>query len=112
MKEDKKLLMAIYALLGLGVIFYIMLAFVVEYYVAKESTKLLIIIGATIILLFMSFVTLKLEVNIGYYKCNNCNHEYKGTCKQTFLSMHIGMTRYLKCPKCLTWSWSKKNFKK
>ena len=54
----------------------------------------------------------QLEVSVGAYKCKNCGHEIVPTYKQALNAMHIGTTRYLKCPKCNKRSWCKKVIKK
>ena len=41
-------------------------------------------------------------------KCSKCGYKYVPTNKQMLLSMHIGRTRYMKCPKCNKKSWNKK----
>ena len=48
------------------------------------------------------------EEKAGYYECQECNHRYVPTYWQTNLAMHVGRTRYMKCPKCGKYSWQKK----
>ena len=55
---------------------------------------------------------LKIEQTAGYYECGECGHRYVPTFAAVFLAMHLGRTRYLKCPKCGKRSWSKKKLKK
>lgn len=54
------------------------------------------------------FFALKIEQVAGYYQCNKCGHRYVPTFKEVNMSMHMGRTRYLKCPKCHEKSWNKK----
>lgn len=51
---------------------------------------------------------LKIEQMAGYYKCDKCGHTYVPSFKSINLSMHMGRTRYMKCPKCGKKSWQKK----
>ena len=51
---------------------------------------------------------LKIEQVAGYYKCDKCGHTYVPSFKSINLSMHMGRTRYMKCPKCGKKSWQKK----
>ncbi|MBR5192043.1 MAG: helix-turn-helix transcriptional regulator [Clostridia bacterium] len=51
---------------------------------------------------------LKIEQVAGYYHCERCGHKYVPTFKQVNLAMHMGRTRYLKCPNCGKKSWQKK----
>jgi len=51
---------------------------------------------------------LKIEQIAGFYVCKKCNHKYIPSYKQVFYAMHMGRTRYMKCPKCNQKSWNKK----
>ena len=51
---------------------------------------------------------LKIEQIAGYYECKHCNHKYVPTYKAVNLAMHLGRTRYMKCPNCGKKSWQKK----
>ena len=70
--------------------------------------KIILSIIASIILIIGVIYSIKLERIAGYYKCSKCNHKYIPTYKSVFLAMHIGRTRYMKCPKCNNRSWNKK----
>jgi len=54
---------------------------------------------------------LKVEQKAGYYECKNCGHKYIPDYKSVFMAMHMGRTRYLRCPKCNEKTWSKKVIK-
>jgi len=54
---------------------------------------------------------LKIEQGVGFYECEHCHHKYIPTFAQTLWSMHMGRTRYMKCPKCNKHSWQKKVIK-
>lgn len=51
---------------------------------------------------------LKIEQSAGYYRCGECGHRYVPTYKSVFMAMHMGRTRYMKCPACGKRSWQKK----
>lgn len=51
---------------------------------------------------------LRIEQVAGYYECRKCGHRYVPSYKAVNLAMHIGRTRYMKCPKCGKRSWQKK----
>ena len=51
---------------------------------------------------------LRIEQVAGYYECAKCGHRYVPTYKSINLAMHIGRTRYMKCPRCGKRSWQKK----
>ncbi len=70
------------------------------------------ILGICIIFLIPCFYALKLEVSVGAYKCKNCGHEIVPTYSEALWAMHMGTTRYLKCPNCKKRTWCKKVLKK
>ena len=67
-----------------------------------------LILGACVLFLPACFYALKLEVSVGAYKCKKCGNEIVPTYAQALSAMHMGFTRYLKCPKCQKRSWCKK----
>ena len=74
--------------------------------------QIVTIIGLCVVFLIPCFYALKLEVSVGAYKCKNCGHEIVPTYTQALNAMHMGTTRYLKCPKCNKRTWCKKVLKK
>ena len=81
---------------------------IVSFVELTDSIRLLIIILATVLLLIMCLIALRIEQVAGYYKCAKCNHKYIPTYASVLWAMHIGRTRYMKCPKCNQRSWNKK----
>ena len=51
---------------------------------------------------------LRIEQVAGYYECQKCGNRYVPDYKSVNLAMHMGRTRYMKCPKCGKKSWQKK----
>ena len=74
--------------------------------------QLVTVIGVVVAFLIPCFYALKLEVSVGAYKCKNCGHEIVPTYKEALNAMHMGTTRYLKCPNCGKRTWCKKVWKK
>ena len=72
------------------------------------------ILGVCVVFLIPCFYALKLEISVGAYTCKNCGHEIVPTYKEvmSLKAMHMGTTRYLKCPKCNKRTWCKKVLKK
>ncbi|MCR5564918.1 MAG: helix-turn-helix domain-containing protein [Gammaproteobacteria bacterium] len=69
----------------------------------------IVIIAISFVLIFvMCFFLVRIEQVAGYYECKHCHHRYVPTYKQVNLAMHMGRTRYMKCPKCGKKSWQKK----
>ncbi len=49
-----------------------------------------------------------IEKDAGFYVCKHCKEKHIPTLKQTYFAMHMGRTRFMKCPKCGKTSWQKK----
>lgn len=80
----------------------------VNYLNCAEWQKGLVVIASIVPFLITVPFLLKIEQKAGYYKCVSCGHRYIPTFKSVFLAMHMGRTRYMKCPECHKWSWQKK----
>ena len=74
--------------------------------------QLVTILAICVVFLIPCFYALKLEVSVGAYKCKNCGNEIVPTYSEALWAMHMGTTRYLKCPKCNKRTWCKKVLKK
>ena len=85
---------------------------VAAFLIPEGVWQLVTIIAVCVVFLLPCFYALKLEVSVGAYKCKNCGHEIVPTYKQALNAMHMGTTRYLKCPNCNKRSWCKKVWKK
>ena len=70
--------------------------------------RLAIIIPDFILFFVAFFFMLGIEQKAGYYECAKCHHKYVPTYSNVLWAMHIGRTRYMKCPKCNEKSWQKK----
>ena len=55
---------------------------------------------------------LRIEQTAGYYECAKCHHKYVPSYGRVLGAMHMGRTRYMKCPHCGKRSWQKKRVKK
>ena len=72
-----------------------------------------LIIGLSLLPLLIAIPFLiKIEQTAGYYECQHCGHKHIPTYKAVFMAMHMGRTRYLKCPNCGKKSWQKKTISK
>lgn len=74
--------------------------------------QLVTIIGLVILFLPTCFYALSLEVSVGAYECKRCGYKIVPKYGEALCAMHMGTTRYLKCPKCNKRSWCKKLWKK
>ena len=108
-EADKRLLTLEIVICVLSSIILFSLIFVASFVQMEEWLRiLLIIIGFVSFLVGATTYALKIEQVAGYYECAKCHHKYVPTFKSVFFAMHIGRTRFMKCPECNKKSWNKK----
>lgn len=110
--KNKKLLVSMWTILISSTIFYIGIMLLAVWLLEKGTRLGIIITLATLIYIVVCFVGLKFELEAGYYECKECKDKFVPTYKEIMFSLHIGTTRYLKCPKCNKITWAKKVMKK
>ena len=99
--------------IGIGsTIIFTILIFMSVYFVENEAIKILLFIFAFLFLITGVSIALKIETEEGYYECQKCHHKYIPSYRQVYFAMHIGRTRYMKCPHCQKRSWQKKIYSK
>ena len=82
---------------------------VVASYVQMEEWLRLVLVGIGLVPIIVAMPYLiKIEQTAGYYECSKCGHRYVPEFKSVLMAMHMGRTRYMKCPKCGQKSWQKK----
>ena len=95
--------------IGIGsTIIFAILIFMSVYFVENGGIKILLFIFAFLFLITGVSIALKIETEEGYYECQKCHHKYIPSYRQVYFAMHIGRTRYMKCPHCQKRSWQKK----
>lgn len=107
-EKDKIIFYSTYFLIFMVLMLFLVICFVTSFFISEEPIQSTIIIVSTILVLITCLYALKIEATVGYHECKECHHKYKPSYNQVLWSMHIGSTRYLKCPKCNKKSWSKK----
>ena len=108
-EEADKRLLSMEIIIGvITIILFMFLVMVASYVEMEESVRLLIIVPATVFVFIVCFVLLRIEQVAGYYECRKCHHKYVPTYKSVLWAMHMGRTRYMKCPECNKKSWNKK----
>lgn len=70
--------------------------------------RIVMIVIGFVFFLIGCFCALKIEQVAGYYECAKCGHRYVPTYRSVNMAMHMGRTRYMKCPECGQKSWQKK----
>lgn len=107
-EADKRLLFLEIVIGVLCVAVMLTLCMIAAYAQIEEWLRiLLIVIGLLPILIATPFM-IKIEQTAGYYVCAKCGHKYIPKYGSVFMAMHMGRTRYMKCPECGKWSWNKK----
>jgi len=86
--------------------------FATAFFVPEGPWQLVAILGITLVFLIPCFYALKLEVSVGSYECKKCGCKIVPTYTEVLNAMHMGTTRYLKCPNCKKRTWCKKTLKK
>ena len=111
-KKNKTLWSCMWVIMTVSITALIAGLFITTFLIPDGVWQLVAILGICVVFLIPCFYALKLEVSVGAYKCKNCGHEIVPTYTQALNAMHMGTTRYLKCPKCNKRTWCKKVIKK
>ena len=107
-QADKRLL-SVEVFIGItATIVLFALIFVAAFIQMETWLKISLIVFGFILFLAGCFYALRIEQVAGYYECKHCKHRYVPTYKAVNMAMHMGRTRYMRCPKCGTRSWQKK----
>lgn len=110
-KKNKTIWTAMWAIMTVCILALLGGLVIAGFLIPKGVWQLVTILGLCVLFLIPCFYALKLEVSVGYYKCKICGQEIVPTYSQALNAMHMGTTRYLKCPKCNKRSWCKKVLK-
>ena len=111
-KKNKTIWNAMWVIMTVSILGLIGGLAIIAFFMPEGPWMLVAILSLCVVFLIPCFYALKLEVNVGAYKCKNCGYEIVPTYKQALNAMHRGTTRYLKCPKCNKRTWCKKVIKK
>ena len=111
-KKNKTIWNAMWTIMAVSIIGLIGGLAIIAFFMPEGVWQLVAILALCVVFLIPCFYALKLEVSVGAYKCKNCGHEIVPTYTQVLNAMHMGTTRYLKCPECGKRTWCKKVLKK
>ena len=111
-QKNKTIWTSMWAILIVSMIAMFAGILISAFLIPEGVLQLVIILGICVIFLIPCFYALKLEISVGVYKCKNCDCEVVPTYSEALWAMHIGTTRYLKCPNCKKRTWCKKVLKK
>lgn len=108
-ERSDKLSLATEWIVGILSLLMILVPCFIAAFVQMEVWAKVVIIIAGFILGFVGFYfCIVIETKAGYYECEHCHNKYIPNVNQTLWAMHMGRTRYMKCPKCGKKSWQKK----
>ena len=110
-EKDKQLLALEWVIGWTSSITFMTLIFTASFIEMPTLIRIILIVLGSIIFAFGMGNGIKIEQIAGFYECGNCHHKYVPTYSSVFFAMHIGRTRYMKCPKCNRHSWNKKVIK-
>ena len=110
-EADKRLLVT-EVVIGVVSTVFLLVSVLLGSYLAEAGqpgwiTGLLLGVGAVQFIVAALFA-LRIEQVAGYYKCGKCGHTHVPSYRSVNLAMHMGRTRYMKCPRCGKRSWQKK----
>lgn len=107
-EKDKQLLALEWVFGWTSSVTFMTLIFVASFAEMAPFVRIILIVLGSIIFAIGMGKAIKIEQIAGYYECDKCHHTYIPTYRSVFWSMHIGRTRYMKCPHCEEKSWNKK----
>ena len=107
-EADKRLLNLEWFIIIISVLVLIVPILIAGFVEMPDWQRVLIMVSGVIPCAFGFAYSMKIEQHAGYYECKCCGHRYVPTAKAMWSSMHMGRTRYMKCPECHEKSWQKK----
>ena len=111
-KKNKAVWSSMWIIMIISITVLIAGIFIAAFLIPKGVWQLVTILCVCVVFFIPCLYALKLEVSVGAYKCKNCGCEIVPTYKEAMNAMHMGFTRYLKCPNCNKRTWCKKVIKK
>ena len=107
-QADKRLL-SLEIFIGITVtVCLFVLVFVAAFVQMANWLRISLVVFGFAVFLAGCFYALRIEQVAGYYRCKECGHRYVPTYKAVNLAMHMGRTRYMRCPECGKKSWQEK----
>lgn len=108
-EEADKRLLKVEIVMGIVAVLPLIAAIVIVNIVPMEEWKGGLLVGLSLLpLLIATPFALKIEQKAGYYECQKCGHRHIPQYSSVFWAMHMGRTRYMRCPECGKKSWQKK----
>ena len=108
-EQAEKRLLSVEVFIGItAIIVLFALIFVAAFIQMETWLRISLIVFGFILFWAGCFYALRIEQVAGYYECKHCKYRYVPTYKAVNMAMHMGRTRYIRCPQCGKKSWQKK----
>lgn len=108
---DKRMLTLEWVISILSLIILFVPIFVAAYFPMEDLLRTILVFSGFIPAVIGLCFAIKIEQTAGYYECKHCGHKYVPSYSSVLWAMHMGRTRYMKCPECKKSSWQKKGNK-
>ena len=105
---DKRMLTLEWVISILSLIILFVPIFVAAYFPMEDLLRTILVFSGFLPAVIGLCFAIKIEQIAGYYECKHCGHKYVPTYSSVLWAMHMGRTRYMKCPECKKSSWQKK----
>ncbi len=106
--NDRQLLSLEILIGAFSIIIILGFSLIAAFFQMPDALRIVLIVIGLVIGLIGVVFALRIEQKAGYYECAKCHHRYVPTYASVLWAMHMGRTRYMKCPKCSERSWQKK----
>ena len=111
-EEKNKKILELEIVLGVVlVLIFLAIVYFVSISNISDSAKVAILIPTYLLFFVAVFYLLRIEQKTGYYECSKCHHKYVPSYWKVLWAIHMGRTRYMRCPECMRFSWQKKVLK-
>ena len=108
-EETDKRMLALEVVIGIISVACLLGFCVIAAYLEMEAwIRVVLIVSGFVISLFGLSFAIRIEQIAGYYQCAHCGNKYVPSFVSVLFAMHMGRTRYMKCPECHRRSWQKK----
>lgn len=107
-EADRKMLKLEWVIGYTSSVTFLILVFIASFLEMPTYLRIILIMFGLITFMIGMYNAIKIEQTAGYYECKKCYHKYVPSYSSVLWAMHLGTTRYLKCPKCNEKSWNKK----
>ena len=107
-ESDRRLLKMEIAMGIATIIPFLAVCAFVSFYPLKEWVAVLTVLAGLVPFLIAAPFMMRIEQKAGYYECKACGHRYVPRFVNVFIAMHVGRTRFMRCPSCGKRTWQKK----